>query len=179
MRGVAITPVIFSFLLAGCAIKRDHYDVPVAPLPSQFQKSVLFPKAKQAPEAKESTVSANPVSEADLDEWWRSLGSAELNALVDQALANNMDLRIAMLRLVQYLPHLWKRVMILRPTVSTRPRSVRPLKSTIANIIKPACAAIGVSICGASSVPWLSPRKCVYGKPPFRAMIRAVHLLLV
>jgi multidrug efflux system outer membrane protein len=101
MRGVAITPVIFSFLLAGCAIKRDHYDVPVAPLPSQFQKSVLFPKAKQAPEAKESTVSANPVSEADLDEWWRSLGSAELNALVDQALANNMDLRIAMLRLAQ------------------------------------------------------------------------------
>ncbi|MGZ8183769.1 MAG: efflux transporter outer membrane subunit [Methylobacter sp.] len=102
MRDVVFTPIIFSFLLAGCAIKRDHYDVPVAPLPSQFQKSVLFSKVEQASaQVKESAVSAKPVSAADLDEWWRSLGSSELNALVDQALANNMDLRVAMLRLAQ------------------------------------------------------------------------------
>lgn len=94
--------VILSMLLAGCAIKRDHYDVPVALLSNQFQQSALFPKAEAAgTQAGASAASAKPVAEADLDEWWRSLGSVELNALVDQALANNIDLRIAMLRLSQ------------------------------------------------------------------------------
>lgn len=93
---------ILSILLAGCAIKRDHYDVPVPLLAHQFQQAALFPKAEEAhTHTVDSVASAKSVAGADLDEWWRSLGSAELNALVDQALANNMDLRIAMLRLSQ------------------------------------------------------------------------------
>lgn len=99
---IVYAPVILSILLAGCAIKRDHYDVPVALLSNQFQQSALFPKAEEVPaHTGDGAVSAKSVAEADLDEWWRSLGSAELNALVDQALANNIDLRIAMLRLSQ------------------------------------------------------------------------------
>ncbi len=91
-------PVVLSVLLAGCAIKRDHYDVPTPLLSNQFQQSALFPKPEKAAHVKNSQTPAKPVADEDLDEWWRSLGSAELNALVDQALANNIDLRIAMLR---------------------------------------------------------------------------------
>jgi len=102
MQGIVLASIIFSTLLAGCAIKRDHYDVPTVPLSNQFQQSALFPKIdKAATHAGGSTAPAKPVTDADLDQWWRSLGSAELNALVDQALANNLDLRIAMLRLSQ------------------------------------------------------------------------------
>lgn len=36
-----------------------------------------------------------------LDEWWRLLGSPELDALVDRAFANNHDLRIAAYRIAQ------------------------------------------------------------------------------
>lgn len=39
--------------------------------------------------------------ESALDEWWRLLGSRELDALVDRALANNQDLRIAVYRVAQ------------------------------------------------------------------------------
>lgn len=88
--------------MAGCAIKRDHYDVPPVHLPAQYQQSALFPKAegKTSPVGEDKAPAKQP-AEAELDEWWRSLGSAELNALVDQALANNTDLRVTMLRLAQ------------------------------------------------------------------------------
>lgn len=97
-----LIPVILSILMAGCAIKRDHYDVPPVHLPAQYQQSALFPKAegKTSPVGKDKAPAKQP-AEAELDEWWRSLGSAELNALVDQALANNTDLRVTMLRLAQ------------------------------------------------------------------------------
>lgn len=119
-----LTPVIYALLtMGGCAIKRDRYDVPAAPLPAQYSQTV-FPKADEvAPPLKDGKASelvppedgkasevifpedskeaTKPQKEVVLDEWWRSLESAELNALIDQALANNADLRIAMLRVTQ------------------------------------------------------------------------------
>lgn len=110
-RGIIFVPVILNALIVeGCAIKRDHYDVPVVLLSTQYQQSASFPKAGDvAPPAGEGGVPAKPVAtpptklltEADIDEWWHLFGSTELNSLIDQALANNTDLRIAMLRLAQ------------------------------------------------------------------------------
>ncbi|MDN5513847.1 MAG: TolC family protein, partial [Pseudomonas sp.] len=40
-------------------------------------------------------------SEAVTDTWWRSFASAELDALIDQALRNNQDLAAAAARLRQ------------------------------------------------------------------------------
>jgi NodT family efflux transporter outer membrane factor (OMF) lipoprotein len=48
----------------------------------------------------EKPIPASPLSTA-LPEWWRMLGSEELNHLIDRALANNHDLRIAALRVAQ------------------------------------------------------------------------------
>lgn len=91
-------------LLTGCAAKRDAYVTPAVPVPNQFRQSA--PAVAEAPaaplepadEALESNVRF--VDEM-LAEWWRVLGSKELDALMDQAIANNADLRVATLRIVQ------------------------------------------------------------------------------
>ncbi|WP_420476801.1 efflux transporter outer membrane subunit [Noviherbaspirillum sp. ST9] len=82
--------------LAGCAVKRDRYDVPAIPVP------VTFPKAASAPDADDKPADSSPVAiDQALPQWWRLLGSAELNRLVDRALSGNHDLRIANLRIRQ------------------------------------------------------------------------------
>jgi NodT family efflux transporter outer membrane factor (OMF) lipoprotein len=102
IRGILLVTVISSILIAGCAIKRGHYDVPVVLLSDKYQQAELFPEAEdKTSQSVGVTLPTKPVQEVNLDEWWRSLGSAELNALIDQALANNTDLRIATLRLAQ------------------------------------------------------------------------------
>lgn len=115
-------------LLAGCAVKREAYDVPKVQMPVKFAQAPAVSDAtvsshplpgiaapeKGAPQlsnasspqgdtvktASGQTVSATPLSTI-LPEWWRMLGSEELNHLIDRALANNHDLRIAALRVVQ------------------------------------------------------------------------------
>lgn len=101
-RGLLLAPMLSLLLLAGCAIKRDRYDVPAAPLPDRFKQAAVMPKpgASVQPNG-DGPAAAEPRVEALLDDWWRFLDSEELNRLIDQALANNMDLRIAMLRISQ------------------------------------------------------------------------------
>lgn len=96
------TLILALTLLAGCAAKRDAYVVPEVPIPNQFRQS-LAPVAEPAPAApREDSPDAN-IKFVDelLAEWWRILGSKELDALMDQLIANNADLRIATLRIVQ------------------------------------------------------------------------------
>ena len=120
----SIFPFILSFLLVGCAIKRDHYDVPKVLLSDQYRHADLFPKAGELATAPDKSLSdknnidssAKPIN---LDEWWRSLGSNELNGLVDQALANNTDLRITMLRLAQLQARANQADAALFPTITS------------------------------------------------------------
>lgn len=94
-------------LLAGCAAKRDKYNVPALDLPKQYpaaptvvdianSKNITSPSPVSRP-----ALSASSPLTAALAEWWRLLGSQELNGLMDRALANNPDLRIAALRIAQ------------------------------------------------------------------------------
>ncbi|MFA6013425.1 MAG: TolC family protein [Gallionellaceae bacterium] len=93
--------------IAGCAAKRDNYNVPALILPGEYAQnptSAEVDQFKNSPEPTPPTslapVLASPFSVA-LEEWWRLLGSSELNQLMDRALANNPDLRIATLRIAQ------------------------------------------------------------------------------
>lgn len=90
--------------LTGCITKRSHYDVPALDLPQQYNHS---PSPEELAQSSSSVappslapVLASPFSTA-LSEWWRLLGNEELNGLMDRALANNPDLRIATLRIAQ------------------------------------------------------------------------------
>lgn len=94
-------------LLSGCAAKRDKYDVPALNLPAQFAKAPAVVDAANSknisgnsPASSVTTALSSPLNAA-LAEWWRLLGSQELNGLMDRALANNPDLRIATLRIAQ------------------------------------------------------------------------------
>lgn len=89
----------------GCAVKRERYEVPPVPVPAQFKQAVavraeLEPKPAGDGGGGEST-RAEPLVGTLLVEWWRILASPELDALIDRVLANNTDLRIATLRIVQ------------------------------------------------------------------------------
>ena len=104
-----VTICLLLTLLAGCAGyagKRDGYVVPEVPVPTQFRQQARAPAAEPAPLAPEAPLedalgsSINFVDDM-LSEWWRVLGSKELDALMDRTIANNADLRIATLRIAQ------------------------------------------------------------------------------
>ncbi len=116
-RKIVFSAVCF-FLLAGCVTKRKNYDVPALELPKQYAKAPVVAdplvvdilKLKNTPNHLSATSTApapslTPASSSPLNavlaEWWHLLGSHELDGLMDRALANNPDLRIAALRIAQ------------------------------------------------------------------------------
>jgi NodT family efflux transporter outer membrane factor (OMF) lipoprotein len=91
-------------LSGGCAIKRDEYHVPNVPLPNQLKNIPVASIAQPVTSTSDNTPTTNTNQlqlALVLNEWWYSLGNEELNRLIDQALANNNDLRIATLRIAQ------------------------------------------------------------------------------
>ncbi|MDP4030249.1 MAG: efflux transporter outer membrane subunit [Gallionella sp.] len=121
-RGVAFTALFF--LLAGCAAKRDHYNIPALDLPGQYAKApasadIAHPEiiTTRTTTPSDASTTSSPLSAA-LTEWWRLLGSQELNGLMDRALANNPDLRIAALRIAQSKARLDQAGADKAPTIS-------------------------------------------------------------
>ena len=100
LRNIAFTVSCFLFL-AGCAAKRDGYHVPAPDLPEQYAKAPSATDKGNPENAPAYTPASSFPLDAALVEWWRLLGSQELNGLMDRALANNPDLRIAVLRIAQ------------------------------------------------------------------------------
>lgn len=86
--------------LGGCAAKRTAYDVPVVPVPPVYQQHQQAPSPAVPPAADAARPDARALEQV-LPQWWRTLGSAELDALVARALEQNQDLRIAALRVRQ------------------------------------------------------------------------------
>jgi multidrug efflux system outer membrane protein len=109
LRGISLILACFP-LLAGCAAKRDLYNVPMVPLPERYSKAptvtdLTNSKKDVAASTCSPCVPSSPTPSFALSgalaEWWHLLGSPELDGLMDRALANNPDLRIAALRLAQ------------------------------------------------------------------------------
>lgn len=76
------TALALAALLAACSVGPDYVQ-PVQPVPQAF----VQPSDQTLP---------RPTSD-----WWRDFGSAELNALIEDALTHNHDVRIAMHRIAQ------------------------------------------------------------------------------
>ncbi|SFV02415.1 efflux transporter outer membrane subunit [Pseudoduganella namucuonensis] len=92
--------------LGGCAAKRTAYDVPLVPVPPVFQQHQQQnprqnPQPTQPPAAAEAARPGARALDQVLPQWWRTLGSAELDGLVARALERNPDLRMATLRVRQ------------------------------------------------------------------------------
>lgn len=89
-------------LFSGCMTKRSTYDVPEIPLPAQYKNSQLKDSPTPIPVSASTPIenavkTATPDSSQDIGlvEWWRDFGNPELVELIDRALANNPDIRIA------------------------------------------------------------------------------------
>src|SRR6185437_5312090 len=80
--------VVLAGMLAGCAVGPD-YQTPDAALPVAF--------LTQPPIKEPASGGADP----DLWQWWRTLHDPQLNGLIERALRNNLDLKIALDRLQQ------------------------------------------------------------------------------
>lgn len=70
-------------------------------MPAQFKEASLNGTAAKAAPSAAAEPQKTALSRNELVEWWRLFGSRELNGLIDRALANNPDLRIATLRVAQ------------------------------------------------------------------------------
>ena len=79
---ISLSGVLSCYCLAGCAVGPDYHPVNM-PVPDNFAASQ---KDAQKPD--------QPLIDAMI--WWKSLNDPELNALIDQAIANNPDLEIAL-----------------------------------------------------------------------------------
>ncbi len=116
--------------LGGCAAKRDYYDVPEIPIPEGFRKSAVathpespagvvsprdpsgvgggvpavavpVPAAKGAAGVPTAARAYRLPFAYALTEWWRLFDNPELDQLINRVLANNPDIRIATLRMMQ------------------------------------------------------------------------------
>ena len=72
--------------LAGCTMGPDYRAVAPA-VPSQWQA--------------EPVANSQQVNPEELKNWWKNFGDTELNRLMDQALAGNLDIKIAVARIDQ------------------------------------------------------------------------------
>jgi outer membrane protein TolC len=87
----ALAPLALALLLAGCTSLAPHYQRPAAPVPGELPLP-----AGMAASAPAAAASAAADSGAPLD-WQPFVRSPQLRQLVQQALKNNRDLRVAML----------------------------------------------------------------------------------
>jgi NodT family efflux transporter outer membrane factor (OMF) lipoprotein len=82
--------------LTGCAVGPDYQES--APIvPDSWQAERL----SNARNTKEGPVRAKPVDSAALKHWWQSFGDNDLDRLMKQALAGNLDIKIALARVEQ------------------------------------------------------------------------------
>lgn len=89
----AVLVVLVLALLGGCAVKRSRYDTPGIPLSNAYANP-LFSDGHVWPPTP---------GEAALAYWWRLLDNEDLNRLIDRAIANDPDLRMASQRVMQAL----------------------------------------------------------------------------
>lgn len=81
-------------LLAGCAVG-PAYEPPVAEAPKAFKEASLSPEAAQRWKA------AQPADDIARGKWWAVFGDAQLDALQEQAMEANQDLKAAAARVTQ------------------------------------------------------------------------------
>lgn len=81
-------------VLAGCSVG-PHYQRPAVDMPAAFKEATLSPEAAQ------HWKDAQPADSMERGRWWAVFGDASLDALEDQAMAANQDLKAAAARVGQ------------------------------------------------------------------------------
>ncbi|MGZ8194378.1 MAG: efflux transporter outer membrane subunit [Methylosarcina sp.] len=91
--------LLLSAGLSGCAVGPDYKET--APtVPDRWQAEKLS-EARSTGKLGQTQTVLKPADSEALKRWWRSFGDAQLNRLMDQALAGNFDIKIALARIDQ------------------------------------------------------------------------------
>jgi len=85
-----MVPSLTLAILAGCKVGPD-YQPPHTTLPSQFSEL----SAATRPTTQAAVMDQPPI---DLNQWWKTFNDPTLNHLVDRAINNNLDLKLATAR---------------------------------------------------------------------------------
>lgn len=107
--------VISTSLAAGCAVGPDYHR-PDAPLPNHYLgQAAVERRAAPAP--------------ASFSRWWQGFGDAQLNSLIDEALAQNLDIAQARARVQQARAGLGAANAALRPSATVNGQAARAYQS--------------------------------------------------
>ncbi|MEY8875595.1 MAG: TolC family protein, partial [Leptothrix sp. (in: b-proteobacteria)] len=87
-------PLALALLLAGCTSLAPHYQRPAAPVPGELPLPAGMAASAPAAAASAATAATDPAAPLD---WMPFIRSPQLRQLVQQALKNNRDLRVAVL----------------------------------------------------------------------------------
>lgn len=113
MRPLAL--VISTSLAAGCAVGPDYHR-PDAPLADRYLgQAAVERRAAPAP--------------ASFDRWWAGFGDAQLSALIDEALAQNLDIAQAQARVLQARAGLGAANAALLPSATVNGQAARAYQS--------------------------------------------------
>lgn len=109
-----ITLLLSVGLIAGCAVGPD-YQRPAAPLPEHYQR--------------QPAMAGSAATASSLVSWWESFNDPLLNALMTQALAQNLDLAQAAARVTQARAGLGSANAALLPSASVNGQAARAYQS--------------------------------------------------
>src|SRR5207244_9611548 len=114
-------------LMNGCKAVGPDYSEPAVPVPTEFaNQEGLRPAPTQSRQQPGMATTAVEVA------WWRGFQDEELNQLVDEALTNNHNIRIATARLREARALLSVAEFDRYPTVTTRETYTRQRLSAVA-----------------------------------------------
>ena len=99
-------------LATGCAVGPD-YKEPVVPVPKQWHETTATAK------------SALP------DKWWQSFNDQELNRLITEAIAANLDLKLALERVLDARALRWATIATGLPSVDAKGSASRRLNNSV------------------------------------------------
>ena len=125
--------VLTILILEGCVLSGGKvgpdYKTPKVSLPSRWSIDLL---GKAKPLSSKKT--EKKIALRQLSHWWRQWGDPQLNQLIDKALANNLDLRLAQSRLRQARASRRQEIGKLFPMLSVSTEAIRnkPAKNTSA-----------------------------------------------
>ncbi len=113
--------VIFTFtLVAGCTVGPD-YKRPIVPVPKQWSEATKSNRAGlPLPNSKETRP----------DQWWKTFNDPVLNRLITDAIAANLDLKQALVRVKEARAQRWVTIAAGLPSVTGRSNLSRRFNNT-------------------------------------------------
>lgn len=103
LRHRAITTVsglVAASILAGCTVG-PNYQPPQIETPTAFSEQMQPATTQPSTRPSAAAAAAAAASDATLATWWRAFGDPTLDSLVTRAVDQNIDLRIAALRIIE------------------------------------------------------------------------------